>query len=150
NTLLSGDDAGEVILWERAAVKEIRRWKVKHWGWAVALAPDATLALIAERLPLAATPVDRPFCFKIWDATTGQVKHDLAPQFKLDERQYISTADFSPDGKLLAFAEGQEGRGMIFLVESASGKKVRELAGHKPGGVHDLHFSADGKYIFST
>jgi WD40 repeat protein len=39
---------------------------------------------------------------------------------------------------------------MIFLVESATGKKVRELAGHKPGGVHDLHFSADGKYLFSS
>src|SRR5262249_4495758 len=96
-----------------------------------------------------ATP-ERHFGVKIWDATTGQVKHDLAPQFKLDERQYISAADFSPDGKLLAFAEGEEGRGMIFLVDSATGKKVGELAGHKPGGVHDLHFSADGKYLFST
>jgi WD40 repeat protein len=143
NTLLSGDDAGNVILWDRPALKEIRRWKIKHWVWAAALSPDATLALIAERLPLSVTPADRHFGLKIWDATTGQVKHDLAPQYKLDERTFFSTADFSPDGKLVALAEGGEGRGMIFLVESATGKKVRELTGHKPGGVHDLHFSAD-------
>jgi WD40 repeat protein len=149
-TLLSGDDAGNVILWDRPAVKERRRWKIKHWVWGAALSPDATLALIAERLPLSATPTDRHFGLKIWDATTGQVKHDLAPQYKLDERAYIGAADFSPDGKLLALAEGGEGRGMIFLVESATGKKVRELAGHKPGGVHDLHFSTDGKYLFSS
>jgi WD40 repeat protein len=149
NTLLSGDDAGDVILWDRPAAKEIRRWKVKGWVWGTALSPDATLALVAERFPLVATPTDRHFGLKIWDTATGQIKNDLAPQFKLDDRSYISTADFSPDGKLLAFAEGDEGRGMIFVVESATGKKLRELAGHKPGGVHDLHFSADGKYLFS-
>jgi WD40 repeat protein len=147
NTLLSGDDAGEVILWDRPAAKEIRRWKIKGWVYTAALSPDATLALVSEYFPLVFTPANHHQGVKLWDATTGQVKHDLSAQFKL----YISTAAFSPDGKLAALGQGKETeRGKIFLVESDTGKKVRELAGHVPGGVHDVQFSADGKFLFSS
>jgi len=147
NALLSGDDAGEVILWNRPEVKEIRRWKTKGWVFAAALSPDATLALISERFPLVFTPANHHQGVKIWDAATGQVKHDLTAQYKM----YIGAAAFSPDGKLVALGQGNEtDRGKIFLVESDTGKKVRELAGHSPGGVHDVRFSADGTYLFSS
>jgi WD40 repeat protein len=146
NTMLTGDDAGEVIIWNRPEAKEIRRWKVKGWVFAAALSPDAGLALISERFPLVFTPANHHTGTKLWDATTGQVKKDLSAEYKM----YIGAADFSPDGKLLALGQGNETeRGKIFLLESDTGKKVREFQGHAPGGVHDVHFSADGKYLFS-
>lgn len=144
-TLLSGDDGGDVIVWDRAAAKELRRWKVKGWVFGMALSPDASLALVAERFPLVFTPNDHHSGVKIWDATTGQVKHDLTAQYKM----YIGGAAFSPDGKQLALAQGNEGGGKLFLLESDTGKKVREFAGHNPGGAHDVRFSADGKFLLS-
>lgn len=144
-TLLSGDDAGDVIVWDRAAAKELRRWKIKGWVFGMALSPDAQLALVAERFPLVFTPNDHHSAVKIWDATTGQVKHDLTAQYKM----YIGGAAFSPDGKLLALAQGNEGSGKLFLLESDTGKKLREMPGHNPGGVHGVQFSADGKFLLS-
>ncbi len=52
NTLVSGDDKGEVIVWDRPAGKELRRWKVKGWVWALAIAPDASAVCASERAHL--------------------------------------------------------------------------------------------------
>src|SRR5581483_9607368 len=52
NLLVSGDDHGEIIAWDRPAGKELRRWQVKGWAWALALAPDAKSLLVSERVPL--------------------------------------------------------------------------------------------------
>lgn len=144
--LLSGDDAGDVIVWDRPAGREVRRWKVKGWVYGMALSPDAQRALVAERFPLVFTPNDHHSAVKIWDVGAGQMKHDLSAQYKM----YISAAAFSPDGALLALAQGNETeRGKLFLLESDTGKKVREFPGHAPGGTHDVRFSADGKCLLS-
>lgn len=146
NTLLSGDDAGQVVVWDRPAAKELRRWKVKGWVFGLAISPDARLALVAERFPLVFTPADHHRGVKLWDVTTGEVKHDLTAQYKI----YIGAAAFSPDGKHVVLAQGNETeRGKLFLVECETGKQVHEFAGHAPGGVHDVRFSTDGRYIFS-
>src|SRR5262249_6010830 len=50
--LLSGDDAGQVIVWDCEAGKELRRWTLKSWAYAVALSPDGKQALLSERKPL--------------------------------------------------------------------------------------------------
>lgn len=145
-TLLSGDDAGAVIVWDRPAAKELRRWKVKGWVFGMALSPDARLALVAERFPLVFTPADHHRGVRLWDATTGEVKHDLSDKYKA----YIGAAAFSPDGQQLVLAQGNETeRGKLFLLESETGKQVREFPGHAPGGTHDVRFSADGRFLFS-
>ncbi|QDU29028.1 WD domain, G-beta repeat [Anatilimnocola aggregata] len=146
NTLLSGDDAGQVIVWDRATANELRRWKVKGWVFGLAISPDAGLALVAERFPLVFTPADHHRGVKLWDVEKGEVKHDLSAQYKV----YIGGAAFSPDGQLLVLAQGNEtSNGKLFLIESEGGKPVREFPGHAPGGVHDVRFSPDGRYIFS-
>ena len=43
-TLLTGDDKGQVILWDLPAGKEVRRWKTKGWAWGLAIAPDGQSA----------------------------------------------------------------------------------------------------------
>ncbi len=147
-TLVSGDDAGEVIVWDRPAGKEVRRWKVKGWAWAVALAPDARAAAVSERLPLVFDS-GRHAGLKVWDVQTGQMKLDLSKTF---DKQLISAAVFSPDGKWLAVGRGGEidgVNGKVTLLDAATGKKVRELTPGHLNGLTNLAFHPDGKYLFS-
>jgi WD40 repeat protein len=58
-------------------------------------------------------------------------------------------AAFSPDGKLLAVGQGGEtDTGKIHLVDTANGKILRTVSGHRYGAC-DVKFSADGKYVLS-
>lgn len=147
--LLSGDDGGEVILWDRPTGKEVRRWKVKGWAYAVAIAPDKKQALVSERLPLIFDS-GRHAGVKLWDATTGQGQRDLDAEFK---GMHLSAAAYSPDGKLLALGRGGEvdgQNGKVFLVDPATGKKVRELAPGHESGLTALAFHPDGKHLASS
>jgi WD40 repeat protein len=147
NTLVSGDDGGIVIVWDRPAGKEVRRWKIKGWAYAVALSPDAHQALISERLPLVFDS-GRHTGVKLWDAASGQMQRDLSPTFK----EYISAATFSPDGNLLALGRGGEADGLIgkiTLVDPANGKKLRELTPGHLNGATDVLFHPDGKHLAS-
>jgi WD40 repeat protein len=148
NTFLSGDDGGVVIVWDRRAGKELRRWKIKGWAYAVALAPDAQRALISERVPLVFDS-GRHTGVKLWAAGSGQMQRDLSATFK----EYISAAAFSPDGKLLALGRGGETDGLngkITLVDPASGNKLRELTPGHLNGATDVQFHPDGKHLASS
>jgi WD40 repeat protein len=148
-TLSSGDDAGQVILWDRAAAKEVRRWQVKGWCYALALSPDKKQAAVSERLPLIFDS-GRFESVKLWNAITGKMERDVtaaAPKMQ------ISAVAYSPDGKLLALARGGEASGLsgkVYLVDPASGKKVRELGPGHLDGATDLAFHPDGKHLASA
>ncbi len=145
--LLSGDDQGQVILWDRPASKEIRRWTVATWVQALALSPDGKQALVTERLPLVFDSGSHTGV-KIWDATSGTMRFDLKDLFK---KQYIEAAGFSPDGKILAVARGGEtDTGKVTFLDPATGKKLRESSAGHQGGATDLAFHPDGKHLLST
>jgi WD40 repeat protein len=147
--LLSGDDAGNTILWDREAGKELRRWKLKGWAYAVALAPDSKQALVSERVPLVFDS-GRYAAVKTWDLQTGKPRHDLGPLFK---GMHIAAAAYSPDGKMLALGRGGEvdgPGGKVSLVDAVTGKKLRELTPGHQYGVTDLAFHPDGKHLAST
>jgi WD40 repeat protein len=148
--LLSGDDAGQVILWDRPAAKELHRWQVKGWCYAAALAPDGKQALISERIPLSYE--GRYTAVRLWDATSGKPQLDLDAEFK-KALIYIAAAAFSPDGKVLALCRGGEvngNSGTVFLIDPATGKKVRELTPGHQDGATDLAFHPDGKHLASS
>jgi len=144
--MLSGDDAGEVILWNLPERTEIRRWKVKGWAYAITLSPDAKQALISERMPVVFDG-GRHAGLQLWDATTGKSQFDLSAEFK---GQHIGSAAYSPDGKMLVVGRGGEGDGKLTIVDPKTGKKGKELTPMHQYGVTDLVSCPDGKHFAST
>jgi WD40 repeat protein len=68
---------------------------------------------------------------------------------KFVKRGFVA-ADFSPDGKLLAVAQGGEtDTGQVHLIDTTSGKLVRTVCGHRYGAT-DVRFSDDGNFVLST
>jgi WD40 repeat protein len=145
--LISGDDAGQIIVWDREAAKELRRWKAKGWSYALALSPDQKQAFISERVPLIFDS-GRHGGVKLWNATTGEVERDLSTDFK---NAHIAAAAYSLDGKLLALGQGGETEmGKTNLIDPATGKKVRELTPGHQSGITDLAMHPDGKHLASA
>jgi WD40 repeat protein len=144
--VLSGDDKGVAVLWDAAAMKEVKRLQVTGWLRAVALSPDGRLALTCEFTPRYA---QFPNAIKIWDVAAGTVKIDLAKDFKRGNSVTgICAGAFSPDGKYLVLGEGGErdGNAKVFLLEAETGRKLQELGGHQYG-VTTVAFTPDGKFL---
>jgi len=147
--LVSGDDKGEVIVWDRPAGKEIRRWKLKGWAWALAVHPSGETVLISERVPLVFDS-GRLAAVKLWDVKTGTVKADMSKEFK---GSMIAAAAFSADGKWLAVGRGGEIDGLngkVTLLDPSSGKKLRELSPGHLNGLTDLAFHPDNRHLCSV
>ena len=167
--LISGDMASRVIVWDLAERKPVSSWTGLPWNWivAAALSADGQTALVSEYrykrddfdIPAAAV--------RIYSAANGMEKLDILktmfPKYDPKDSSYgaaqlwkkfvkdgLIAADFSPDGTLIALGQGGEtDTGKVQLVETATGKLVREVSGHQYG-VTDCKFSADGKHILST
>jgi WD40 repeat protein len=147
--LFGGDDGGQVLACDRDTGKEKVRWAVKGWVGAIAVSPDNTRALVAERLPLVFDP-GRHVGLKLWDATTGKVLKDLQADYK---DMYVAAAAYSPDGKLIAIGRGGEAdgnNGKVWLLDGTDGKKQKELTPGHQYGVTDLAFHPDGKHLASA
>lgn len=148
-TLITGDDGGHVIVWDRESAQVVKRWQVKGWSYGLTLSPDKKQACVGERVPLVFDS-GRHAGLKLWDATAGTVQHDLSAAFK---GQHIAAAAYSPDGKVLAVGRGGEADGMngtVSLINPATGKKVRDLTPGHQYGVTDLAFHPDGKVLASA
>lgn len=146
NTLVSGDDKGEIIVWDRPAAKELRRWKLKGWAWAVAVEPQGKALLVSERIPLIFDS-GQMSALKLWDPQKGELKADLSKDIK----ERIAAAAFSPDGKWLAIGRGGETDvGKVTLLDPATGKKLKEIPGGHLNGLTDLVFHPNGKHLLSS
>jgi WD40 repeat protein len=149
NTLVSGDDKGEVIVWDHPAGKERQRFQIKGWVYALAMAPDASAMLVAERMPRVFDS-GRHAGVKLWDPVKKDVRHDFGKLFK---GEMMAAAAFSPDGKVLALARGGEIDGMsgkVTLLDPATGTKLRELTPGHLNGATDVAFHPDGKIVYSA
>ncbi len=147
--LLSGDDAGVVIVWDVESGKELRRWKLAGWAYGLALSPDGKQALIAERVPLVFDS-GRQAAVHLWDVTTGKVQHDLS---KLFAKHHMATSAYSPDGVVVALGRGGEldgNNGKITFIDPKTGKQLRELTPGHLYGATDVVFHPDGKHLASA
>jgi len=109
----------------------------------VAIVPTATPSPPTQTAP---PPTPTPASRRI----TSETVADLVVVAAIGEGTVRSVA-FSPDGSVLAAAEGDPAAtiGTITLYDSTSGRAVRLLEGHELG-VRDLAFSPDGRYLASA
>jgi WD40 repeat protein len=168
-TLVTGDYAAQVIVWDLAAKKELRRWSGLPWNWIVslALAPDAKTIAVAE-FRYKRDDFDVPAAaLRVWDVATAKPTLDLLkiqfPKYDPQASSYDQSqvwrkfvgdglvgSDISPDGKFFAACQGGEtDSGKVHVFDLASGKLLRTVSGHQSGAT-DVRFSDDGRYLFST
>lgn len=169
--LISGDDSCLTIVWDLASRKQIANWHGydRVWVSSAALSPDGKTAFTAEYAGRRSS-FDVPAAqARLWNAEDGLLKLDLLKAWtpnvkdkdridsygygrtwgKLFKRGFVCAA-FSPDGKILAVGQGGEtDTGKIHLVDTATGKILRTVSGHRYGAC-DVVFSKDGKYVLSS
>ncbi len=147
-TLVTGDDSSIVIESDVQTGKELRRWKVKHWVRSLAISPDGKLVVTAENFPQLRF-AEAEVGVRGWDAQTGELKFDASKELKFG----MSTVRFSNDGKYLVACQGNLDRegaaGKVFLLDPATGKKLRELTPSHMRGCTDALFHPDGKHLLT-
>lgn len=167
--LISGDAAAQVFVWDVASRKQVAQWSGLSWNWIVAasLSHDGQTAFVSEyRYKRDDFDIPVP-ALKLWNVADSKEKLDLLkvqfPKMNPTVRTYeasqlwrrfvanglIATA-YSPDGKLVAAAQGGEtDTGKIHLLDTTTGKLVRDVASHMSGAT-DVLFSAEGKHLVSV
>jgi WD40 repeat protein len=167
--LISGDDASRVIVWDVASHEPVARWEGHPLNWitSAALSPDGSTAFVGEYRYKRDDFDLPPAQARIYDVQQAEQRLDLLevqfPDVKQRDNSYgyaqtwrkftgsgLVAAAFSPDGATVALGQGgEEGPGQVHLVEVATGKLLRSVAGHRYG-VTDVRFTADGKYVLSS
>lgn len=145
-TLVTGDESKLVILSDAQTGTELRRWTVKQWIRSLDISPDGKLVVTAEHFPQT-NDKDVQAGLRGWDAETGEPKFDVSKELPGP----VSTVRFSNDGKYLAICVGPIDReglsGKVFLLDPATGEKVRELTPAHQRGATDLAFHPDGQHL---
>lgn len=90
---------------------------------------------------------------RIWDIKTGKQKHKILGQITLEKEGKINSIAVSPKNGLLAVGGYFDGKTIassfaIRIYDIKRGTIKQLLYGHK-NSVTDLHFSDDGKYLYS-
>jgi WD40 repeat protein len=122
--------SGKIHIWD-VATGRLLTWKKKR----EALVPDEALALAfsPDGHFLASS---QPQSIRIWELATGEV---------VDERKMTGTPVFSPNGRALAAASGNQ----VQLVDLAASNDLPVLTGHQ-WKVNSVTFSLDGKRLVSV
>jgi RNA polymerase sigma factor (sigma-70 family) len=129
-TVIVSDGAGDVVFWDVTTAREVRRLpRVRGLSYALALTADGkTLAAGADHNLF------------LWDVATGKM---LSRSRVTD--QIVCQLLFTPDGKMLAIADGTD---TILVWDAVNNRKLHELKGHA-GYVAHMALSPDGKTLAS-
>jgi WD40 repeat protein len=169
--LVTGDYGGLVIAWDFPARREIKRWMGHKMDGVVstAVSPDGKKCFVCEHR-MRRGDYDRPPAqAKIFSLDDGAMLLDLLvikfPDVKDEDRvnsygygekwqKWVGhgfvAAAYSPDGKILAVAQGGEsGDSQAHLIDAETGKEIRSVSKHEYG-LCDLAFTPDGKYLFTA
>jgi WD40 repeat protein/serine/threonine protein kinase len=132
NFILSGDDIGDIILWNAHTGQRIRTFEGHSSRVnAIKFSPDGHRAV--------STGADAHIY--VWDVATGDIVHTLS-----DHVGCGCDIDFSPDGsKLLSMAEDAT----LILWDIQTGEAIRHFEGHT-NSVMGAAFSPDGLTVLSA
>lgn len=148
-TLVTGDDAKVVIVWDVATGKEQARWKTKLWVRGLDISPDNKTVVTAENFPQLKFSED-DVGVRAWDMKSGKLMFNASKELKYG----MAAVRYSNDGKHLAVCQGNLDRegpaGKVFLLDPATGKKLRELSPSHMRGATDLAFHPDGKHLLTS
>jgi len=136
--LVTGGDAGfGVCLWDTTSGKRLHRFPFPGYARSFAFSGDGKTLISSDYSAL-------------W---LVDVTLKLQPRVLVEplEGNFFRVA-LSPDGQIVAVAEGPRGRSdeakVITLRDTATGKELRQLKGHTEG-VLALRFTVDGKTLIS-
>jgi WD40 repeat protein len=130
---LVGAGAGEFRAWEVETGKQL----IRH-SFGGHTSPVRCLAFSPDGKTVASGSDD----VRLWEAATGKERR------RFDVRTFWDhSLAFSPDGATLAMVS--EGK-LILLLEAATGKEIRRIAGNEHGNLGAVAFSPDGKSLAAT
>lgn len=146
-TLIAQDPDQLLHMWDVATGKELRQFGKQDGGSqisvfgaprCVAFAPDGRTVAAGEFVQQDGMQIVR---VRLWDAATGkEVQRWDGEGFDWA----MVTLAFSPDGKVLAWAEQER----VHLCETATGKELRQIEKRPAHGLtRSLAFSPDGKTL---
>jgi WD40 repeat protein len=171
--LATGCRHPDLVVWDVATGREVRRFTTSNFNTNVAFSPDGKV--------VAAVSSANDGAIRLWDVATGRVLPGSADplgsrvvdlHFQADGKRLLGAGamrlawdpvtgrelhryphlpdtswyhPLSPDGTLLATADPD---GTLRIWEAATGKPVRAWKGHE-GWVSYLLFSADGRQLYS-
>jgi len=126
----SGRSPNLVWLWEVPSGKLLRKFEgCKEYEPSLAWSPDGT-TLVSEG-------AGSTKGLRVWDIQSGKLLQTLELQSS------ISTAAYSPDGKILAVGKGGEPI-VVQLFDSESWKPLRQLGSGTQGHISSIAWSPDG------
>ena len=128
---LAAGSFNQIKIWDLATGQELNTIK-GHLSYilSVAFSPDGKRIASTDGTP------------KVWDSSKGHEPLTVPGELG----RWFNGIAFEPGGKELAVATGN---GPIWLLDPATGKKLRTLEGHKNWAVA-LAYSADGKRLASA
>ncbi len=138
--LASADRHGSVIVWDAASGNQVLKLKAFQRDiLSVSFSPDGRQLVVAgyDEKSNATTPV---YGVRILDSGSGQLRATL-----IGHSGMVRSARYSPDGKLLATAGGDQ---IIKLWNAETGQELGTLTGHQ-SEIWKLAFSPDGRTLAS-
>ncbi|MHB1424185.1 MAG: sigma-70 family RNA polymerase sigma factor [Gemmataceae bacterium] len=137
-----------IHVWDASNGKETRQIKdVPTGGMSLCFSPDSK----ALACGIAGKDRAKP-ALHLWDVASGKERTRF--DVRIQGSPYGTRLAFSPDGRVLAFASGDQNPLLVRLWDTASGKELCRYAGPGDAGPNDrvlaLTFSPDGKLVASS
>jgi WD40 repeat protein len=130
-----------LVLWQMMAPRPRTAWHAGEEPHLHRFSPDGKTLIVTTRTPVPGAANARRIL--AWDVETGQLRYTLA-----ESAAGIRSFSFSPDGRLLAAADSQNGRPVLHLWDATAGRSLADFP--LDAGLHsgtEFHFVPGGRFL---